>query len=171
LHLSERERQVILDCLDKINFELQHSIDKHSKKLIISNLELLLNYCVRFYERQFITRENLNKGILEKFEMLLNEYFTSQKPGEIGLPTVAYCADALHLSANYFGDLIKKETGNSAKDYIQSKIINVAKNKIFDLNVTVNEIAYDLGFKYPQHFSRMFKNETGHTPTEFRSLI
>lgn len=170
LHLSDRERQVILDCLDKINFELQHSIDKHSKNLIISNLELLLNYCVRFYERQFITRENVNKGILEKFEHLLNDYFKSQKPHDIGLPTVSYCADALHLSANYFGDLIKKETGKSAKEYIQTKIIDVAKNKIFDLNVTVNEVAYDLGFKYPQHFSRMFKNETGHTPTEFRAM-
>ncbi len=133
-------------------------------------MELLLNYCLRFYERQFITRENVNRGILEKFEHLLNDYFTSLKPHDIGLPTVAYCADALHLSANYFGDLIKKETGKSAKDYIQTKIIDVAKNKIFDPETTVHEIAYDLGFKYPQHFTRMFKSENVYTPTEFRSL-
>lgn len=170
LHLSERERQVILDCFSKINFELHQSIDKHSKKLICSNLELLLNYCVRFYDRQFTTRDNINKGILGKFETVLNTYFTADKIHEIGLPSVALCADALHLSANYFGDLIKKETGKSAKEYIQTKIIDVAKNKMFDQDATINEIAYKLGFKYPQHFTRMFKNETGYTPSEFRAL-
>jgi len=170
LHLSERERQIVMDCFSKIGFELQQNIDKHSKKLIASNIELFLNYCDRFYDRQFITRDNVNKGILEKFEELLNGYFTSDKPQNSGLPSVAYCADALNLSANYFGDLIKKETGKSAKDYIQDKIIDVAKNKIFESEKTVNEIAYELGFKYPQHFSRMFKNETGYTPNEYRSL-
>src|SRR4030043_1008436 len=168
LHLSERERQIVLDCFSKIKFELQQTIDKHSKKLIASNIELFLNYCERFYDRQFITRDDVNKGILEKFEELLNGYFLSDKPQNIGLPSVAYCADELHLSANYFGDLIKKETGKSAKEYIQDKIIDVAKNKIFDADKTVNEIACELGFKYPQHFSRMFKNETGYTPNEYR---
>lgn len=170
LHLSERERQIVLDCFSKIKFELQQTIDKHSKKLIASNIELFLNYCERFYDRQFITRDNVNKGILEKFEELLNGYFSSDKPQKIGLPSVAYCADELNLSANYFGDLIKKETGKSAKEYIQDKIIDVAKNKIFAADKTVNEIACELGFKYPQHFSRMFKNETGYTPYEYRSL-
>ena len=170
LHLSERERQVILDCFAKINFELQQAIDKHSKKLIVSNLELLLNYCVRFYDRQFTTRENVNKGILGKFENILNNYFTSDEVHEIGLPSVAYCADALHLSANYFGDLIKKETGKTAKEYIQTKIINVAKNRMYNPDSNINEIAYELGFKYPQHFTRMFKSETGYTPSEFRAL-
>jgi AraC-like DNA-binding protein len=131
---------------------------------------LFLNYCERFYDRQFITRDNVNKGILEKFEELLNGYFSSDRPQNIGLPSVAYCADELHLSANYFGDLIKKETGKSAKEYIQDKIIDEAKNKIFLADKTVNEIASELGFKYPQHFSRMFKNETGYTPNEYRSL-
>ncbi len=170
LHLSERERQVILDCFAKISFELQHSIDKHSKKLICANIELLLNYCVRFYDRQFTTRDNVNKGILEKFENVLKNYFSSDKPHDIGLPSVAYVADELHLSANYFGDLIKKETGKTAKEYIQTKIIDVAKNKIFNPDANITEIAYELGFKYPQHFSRMFKSETGYTPTEFRAL-
>lgn len=170
LHLSERERQIVLDCFSKIKYELQQNIDKHSKKLIASNIELFLNYCDRFYDRQFITRDNVNKGILEKFEEILNSYFTSDKPQNLGLPSVAYCAEALHLSANYFGDLIKKETGKSAKEYIQNKIIGIAKNKTFDSNKNVNEIAYELGFKYPQHFTRMFKNETGYTPNEYRSL-
>ncbi len=168
LHLSERERQVVLDCFSKIKFELQQNIDKHSKKLIASNIELFLNYCDRFYDRQFITRDNVNKGILEKFEELLNSYFSSDKPQNLGLPSVAYFADELHLSANYFGDLIKKDTGKSAKEYIQNKIIDIAKNKTFDSDKTVNEIAYELGFKYPQHFTRLFKNVTGYTPNEYR---
>jgi AraC-like DNA-binding protein len=149
---------------------LQLGVDKHSKKLIASNIELFLNYCERFYDRQFITRENVNKGILEKFEEVLNSYFTTDKPNTIGLPSVAYCADELHLSANYFGDLIKKETGKSAQEYIQNKIIDVAKDKILVDHLTVNEIAYQLGFKYPQHFSRLFKQRVGYTPNEYRSL-
>jgi AraC-like DNA-binding protein len=170
LHISDRERQIVMDCFSKIEFELQQGVDKHSKKLITSNIELFLNYCERFYDRQFITRDKVNKGIIEKFDELLNGYFASSKPQKIGLPSVAYFAGELHLSANYFGDLIKKETGKSAKDYIQEKIIDIAKNKIFDTGKTVNEIAFELGFKYSQHFSRLFKNETGYTPNEFRSL-
>jgi AraC-like DNA-binding protein len=168
LHLSERERQVILDCFSKIQFELQQPIDKHSKKLITSNIELFLNYCDRFYDRQFITREHICKGILEKFELLLNDYFSSNKPQEIGLPSVAYCAHALNLSVNYFGDLIKRETGISAQEYIQNKTIHLAKNKIFDLHKTINDVAYELGFKYPQHFSRFFKLKTGVSPSDYR---
>jgi AraC family transcriptional regulator, transcriptional activator of pobA len=170
LHLSEQERKIILDCFSKIEYELQHAVDKHSKKLIASNIELFLNYCERFYDRQFITRENINKGILEKFEDLLNSYFSSDNPANIGLPSVAYCADELHLSANYFGDLIKKETGKTAQEYIQNKIIDIAKNKIFENNKTINEIAFELGFKYPQHFSRLFKKRVGNTPNEYRNL-
>lgn len=170
LHLSERERQIVLDCFSKINNELQQGVDKHSKKLIASNIELFLNYCERFYDRQFVTRDNVNKGILEKFEKLLNDYFSSDNPQTIGLPSVAYFAEELHLSANYFGDLLKKETGKSAKEYIHNKVINIAKNKIANSDKTMSEIAYELGFKYPQHFSRMFKSETGFTPNEYRSL-
>ena len=169
LHLSERERQIVLDCFSKIQLELQHAIDKHSKKLITSNIELFLNYCERFFDRQFITRDHVNKGILEKFEALLNDYFSSDKPQEIGLPSVAYCAHELNLSVNYFGDLIKRETGKSAQEYIHNKTIDIAKNKIFDIHKNVNDVAYELGFKYPQHFSRFFKQRTGASPSAYRT--
>lgn len=169
LHLSERERQIILDCFSKISYELEHGVDKHSKKLIVTNIELFLNYCIRFYDRQFITRENSVKGIVERFETLLNNFFASDKPQTVGLPSVAYCAGELNLSANYFGDLIKKETGKSAHEYIQLKLIEAAKQKIFDSQKSVSEIAYELGFKYPQHFTRVFKQRVGVTPGEYRS--
>lgn len=170
LHLAEKERNIVFDCFSKIEYELRQSVDKHSKKLITSNIELFLNYCERFYDRQFITREHVNRGVLEKFEEQLNTYFASEKPYSIGLPSVAYFADELHLSPNYFGDLIKKETGKSAQEYIQDKIIDIAKNKIYDRDKTINEIAYELGFKYPQHFSRLFKSRLGYTPNEYRNL-
>jgi len=170
LHLSEKERQIVLDCFAKIQFELNQSIDKHSKKLIASNIELFLNYCDRFYDRQFITRDNINKGVVEQFETLLHDYLVSGNAKENGLPTVAWSADKLNLSANYFGDLIKKETGKSAQEYIHSKIIDIAKHKIFEVGKTVNEIAYELGFKYPQHFTRLFKQRVGHTPNEYRQM-
>jgi AraC-like DNA-binding protein len=168
LHLSEKERQIVLDCFGKIEYELEHEIDKHSKTLIASNIELFLNYCTRFYDRQFITRDTAHKGILEKFETLLNNFFASGKPQTEGLPSVAWSARELNLSANYFGDLIKKETGKSAQDYIQSKVIDIAKERIFDADKSVSEIAYELGFKYPQHFTRLFKQKVGTTPNEYR---
>ena len=170
LHLSESERKIVLDCFSKIQFELSHAVDKHSKTLIVTNIELFLNYCVRFYDRQFITRDNPHKGILEKFENLLNGYFQSNKAQVSGLPTVSYFAAELHLSANYFGDLIKKETGKSAQEYIQLKIMDLAKEKIFDKNKSIKQIADELGFKYPQHFTRLFKQRIGYTPNEYRAL-
>jgi AraC-like DNA-binding protein len=170
LHLSEKERQIVMDCLKKIEYELNQSVDKHSKRLIADNIELLLNYCLRFYDRQFITRSQVNKDILVRFENLLDDYFKSEMTKSIGLPTVKYCADQLHLSPNYFGDLIKKDTGKSAQEHIQLKLIDVAKERIFDTSKSISEIAYELGFKHSQHFSRMFKNETGYTPNEYRSL-
>jgi AraC-like DNA-binding protein len=170
LHVSEKERQVIIDCLNKINHELQQSIDKHSKKLIANNIELLLNYCLRYYDRQFITRSLVNKDLLVRFENLLDNYLKSEMTRTIGLPTVKYCARQLHISTNYFGDLIKKETGKSAQENIQLKLIEIAKERVFDTSRSISEIAYELGFKHPQHFSRMFKSETGYTPNEYRSL-
>ncbi|WP_018612293.1 helix-turn-helix domain-containing protein [Segetibacter koreensis] len=171
LHISDQERQVVLECFRKIEFELQHAIDKHSKKLIVSNIELFLNYCLRYYDRQFITRDYVNTGIIEKFETQLQNYFNSEKPREIGIPSVGFFANELHLSAKYFGDLIKKETGKTAQEYIQAKLIDIAKEKIFDPTKTVSEIAYELGFKYPQHFTRLFKQHVGHTPNEYRSFL
>lgn len=171
LHLSERERRIVTDCFSKIEYELEHAIDRHSKRLIVSNIEMLLNYCIRFYDRQFITRENVNKGTLEKFELVLNEYFKSDKPQTVGLPLVSWCASELNLSASYFGDLIKKETGKTAQEYIQSKVIDVAKERIFDPSKSVSEIAYELGFKYPQHFTRLFKLRVGQSPNEYRSSL
>lgn len=170
LHLSEHERKVILDCFSKIEYELHHAIDKHSKQLIISNIELFLNYCTRFYDRQFITRDNSNKGILERFESLLDRYFISENPIKYGLPSVSWFAEELNLSANYFGDLIKKETSVSAQEYIQTKIVDIAKKRLFDADKSISEIAYSLGFKYPQHFTRVFKQRTGVTPNEFRTV-
>ena len=171
LHLSEKERKIVLDCFAKIQYELEHATDKHSRTLIASNIELFLNYCMRFYDRQFITRNEVNKDVLEKFEAMLNEYFQSDKPQTIGLPSVSYCAEQLHLSTNYFGDLVKKESGKTALEYIQLKIINIAKEKILSDKKSVSEIAYELGFKYPQHFTRLFKQHVGYSPNEYRSSM
>ncbi len=170
LHLSTKEVKQVLDLFTTMEEELQKNIDKHTKTLVISHLHLLLNYCNRFYDRQFITREHINKGILERFETLLNNYYSSDKPISSGLPTVSYFAAELHLSANYFGDLIKKETGISALEYVQTKVIDVAKERIFDIEKSISEIAYEMGFRYPQHFTRLFKQKTGKTPLEYRNL-
>lgn len=170
LHISERERGVVVDCLAKIKSELEHGIDKHSKQLIAMNIELLLNYCLRFYERQFITREVVNKDVLQKFEQHINDYWDSSTSLDNGLPSVGYFADKIHLSANYFGDLIKKETGKSAQEYIQFKVIERAKDRIVSTTLTMSEIAYELGFQYPQHFGRLFKKQTGLTPNEYRRM-
>lgn len=170
LHLSDKEKSIVMDCFAKIAYELDQNIDKHSKRLIASNIELLLNYCIRFYDRQFITRDHANKGVLERFETLMKDYFSSDRPQYDGLPSVAWCAEALHLSPNYFGDLVKKETGRSAQEYIQAKVIDVAKERMFDMERSVSEIAYELGFKYPQHFTRLFKQKTGITPNDYRMM-
>jgi AraC-like DNA-binding protein len=170
LHLSNSERALVKDSFSKIDNELKQLIDKHTKNLVISNIELFLNYCVRFYDRQFITRSNINQGILARFENLLNDYFKSDKAGKLGLPSVAYCAEQLFISPNYFGDMIKKETGKSPHEHIQLKLINTAKERIFDPMKNLSEIAYELGFKHPQHFSRMFKKSTGLTPNEYRNM-
>lgn len=170
LHLSDSERTLVLDCLQNISNELHHSIDRHSKTLIASNIELLLNYCVRFYDRQFITRENTNKDLLVGFEHLLNSYFDSDLPQTKGLLTVGYCAECLHLSANYFGDLVKKETGKTPQEHIQMKLIDTAKERVLGSGDTISEIAYRLGFRYPQHFTRLFKKLVGCTPNEYRDI-
>lgn len=171
LHLSLRERTILLDCFAKIQGELQHPVDRHSKSLLVDNIKLVLDYCSRFYDRQFITREHSNKDILIRFENLLNDYFELSKPEKYGLPSVQYCADELNLSANYFSDLIKKETGTTALNYIHLKLIDIAKTKVIDPGKSFSEIAYELGFKYPQHFTRLFKQHVGYTPKDYRSSI
>lgn len=170
LHLSERERALFIDCLEKIRQELEHSIDRLSKRLIATNIELLLNYCLRFYERQFITREPINRDLLTRFESLLDNYFSSGKAQNAGLPTVKYCASELCLSSGYFGDLIKKETGKSAQTYIQSKVMDVAKGCLLDSEKSISQISYELGFQYPQHFTRLFKKVVGQTPNDYRTI-
>ncbi len=170
LHLSDREKDIALDCFHKISYELEHAIDQHSRSLIVSNIELFLKYCIRFYDRQFITRDPIHKDILVRFEHLLNAYFGSDKPQTLGLPSVKYCANQLHLSPKYFGDLVKKETGRSAQEYIQDKVINLAKERVLDSSKSISEIAYEIGFKYPSHFTRLFKNHVGQTPNAYRSL-
>ena len=168
LHLSEQERGIVMDCLEKISIELEHAIDKHSKPLIAMNIELLLNYCMRFYERQFISRSNANRDALTKFEQLLGDYFQSKLPMHDGLPSVKYFADKICLSSNYFGDMVKKETGKTPQECIQEKVIELAKEHIVNTDETVSEIAYTLGFQYPQHLCRLFKKRIGCTPNEYR---
>jgi len=171
LHLSEAEKGIFSDCLHKIEQELNHSIDKHSKRLIAKNIELLLDYCMRFYDRQFITRQNANSDVLTRFEALLHDYFHSDQAQRNGLPTVKYFADKVFLSSNYFGDLVKKETGKTAQEYIQNAIIDLAKEEIADSRKSISQIAYELGFQYPQHFSRLFKKGTQVTPGEYRTRM
>lgn len=169
LHISDQEKEIVMDCLKKISIELEHAIDKHSKALIAMNIELLLNYCMRFYERQFITRSDANKDALTKFEQLLNEYFLSKLPMREGLPSVKYFADKICLSSNYFGDMVKKETGKTPQEHIQDKVIEMAKEHIAETDETVSQIAYTLGFQYPQHLCRLFKKRVGCTPNEYRT--
>ena len=170
LHISDDEKKTIMDCLSKIQMELEHAIDRLSKRLIAGNIQLLLDYCLRFYERQFNTRAVVNKDILSRFESLLDDYFYNGRARTDGLPTVKYFADKVFLSPNYFGDLIKKETGKTAQEYIQTRLIDAAKEMIAGSDKTISQIAYELGFQYSQHFNRLFKKNVGYTPNEYRRL-
>jgi len=170
LHLSEKEKQILYDCIQKIETELQENIDSHSQNLIVTNIELLLNYCLRYYGRQFITRKNSGSNTLSQVESVLKDYFRSDKLKELGLPTVKYLADKVYLSPGYLSDLLKKETGMNAQDHIHYYLIEEAKNILLHSDHSVSEIAYSLGFEYPQYFSKLFKQKTGHTPVEYRNL-
>lgn len=171
LHLSERERAQYLSIVQNIKAELEHAIDRHSRYLICDNIELLLDLCLRFYDRQFITREKVNGDILADFERLLNAYFIDGLAELKGFPTVGSLADRVHLSPSYFGDLIKKETGLTAQEYIQNKIVTLSKQELLGTDMPVSEIAYKLGFEYPQHFTRLFKKVTGMSPVEYRRSV
>lgn len=168
LHLSEEEKDIIVDCLAKIKRELVHPIDRLSKRLIARNIQLLLDYCMRFYNRQFLTREVPNKGVLTRFEALLDDYFQHENVREEGLPSVKYFAEKVFLSPNYFGDLIKKMTGKSPQEYIQDKIIDTAKEMLLGSEKSVGQIADELGFQYSQHFNRVFKKHVGLSPNGYR---
>lgn len=168
LHISDEEKKTFMESLGIINRELEHAIDKHSRLLLSMHIQLLLEYCQRFYDRQFITREKVSRGAISRFETLLEEYFDGSNAEESGLPTVRYFADKLCLSANYFGDMVKKETGKTPQEFIQDKIIDLAKEKILGTEDTVSQIAYSLGFQYPQHLCRLFKQKVGCSPNKYR---
>ena len=167
LHLSAQEVEVFRGVLTMIEQELHHSIDKHTRELIVSNIELLLNYCLRFYDRQFITREEINHGVVIKFLTLLDEYMNDKAKYE-GLPTVAYFADKCCLSNGYFGTLVKTETGRTAKDLINDRVLAKAKELLQSETITITEVSQRIGFEYPQHFVRFFKSFTGKTPSQWR---
>ncbi len=171
LHLSDKEKKTILDCFENIKIELLNGIDKHSATLLVNHIELLLNYCIRFYERQFITRKSVNHDVLTRFEKLLNDYFNEDIAIQHGLPSVKHFADQLHLSSNYLGDLMKKETGKSPLEHIQEKLMDLSKHELYNPAKNISEIAFELGFKQSQHFSRFFKQQTGLSPNEFRAMI
>ncbi len=167
LHLSAAEIEVFRGVLDLIDQELHRSIDRHSRELIVSNIELLLNYCLRFYDRQFITREEINHSVVRKFSSLLDSYLADNAENE-GLPTVAYFADKCCYSPKYFGELVKTETGRTARDFINGRILSAAKKLLSDETLSIAQLSQRLGFEYPQHFVRFFKAHTGATPSEYR---
>jgi AraC-like DNA-binding protein len=169
LHLSEQEKQTLLSILKQMENEYNTNIDHYSHDLIISNIELLLNYCRRFYGRQFITRTNQNKDVIVRFERFVTDYFNSPKLKNIGIPTVKYCAEAMNLSPNYFSDLLKSETGKNTQEHIHYHLLEKAKTILVSSDKSINEIAYELGFEYPQSFSKFFKKKVGVSPSLFRA--
>jgi len=171
LHLSNEERKTVTEIAEKIEKEFSNNIDAHSQTLIISNLELLLNYCVRFYDRQFYTRTNLNQDVASQFEQLLKDYYKEEKQLELGIPSVQYCGKTMNMSPKYLSDLLRKETGQSTQDHIHQYIIEKAKNRLLNSNESASEIAYALGFEYPQYFSKIFKKKTTMSPNEFRQIL
>jgi len=169
LHLSEEEQTDIYQLVEKIKKEYSQNIDKHTQKLIIANIELLLDYCNRYYDRQFYTRTNLNKDTVSRFETLLKGYYKSEQHLIHGLPTVKYCANELGMSPNYLSDLLRKETRRNAQDHIHAYIIDRAKTHLLQSSEPISQVAYELGFEYSQHFSRLFKKKTGMSPKSYRN--
>jgi AraC-like DNA-binding protein len=170
LHLSDQEQSTLTDCITMVQHEIKERIDNHSQQVLVSHIELLLNYSTRFYERQFNTRTNQIKDIVSQFERELKGYYKEKKALEFGVPTIQRFADSAHISQHYFSDLIKKETGRAPKDHINEYVVEQAKNMILGTEQSISEIAYELGFNYPHYFTRLFKSKTGRTPVEYRSL-
>jgi AraC-like DNA-binding protein len=171
LHLSDQEKQTLLSILKQMEKEYNTNIDHYSHDLIISNIELLLNYCKRFYGRQFITRTNQNKDVIVRFEEFITDYFNSDKLKKNGIPSVKYCAESMNLSPNYFSDLLKSETGKNTQEHIHFHLLEKAKTMLVSSDKSINEIAFELGFEYPQNFSKLFKNKVGVSPTDYRNVI
>lgn len=169
--MSEREKRILGELAYQIEEEYSQNIDKHTQKLIVSNIELMLNYCTRFYERQFIIRQNHNLDLMEKVDAILRGYFESEKALESGLLTVKYVSQAMCMSSNYLSDRVKNATGRNAQQYIQDHVIERIKNALLSTNMQVSQIAYGLGFEYPQHLSKLFKAKTGLTPVQYRNSI
>jgi len=170
LHVSEREKKILTDLVNQIEEEYNQNIDKHTQKLIVSNIELILDYCTRFYDRQFYVRSNHNLDLVSKLDALLKDYFGTEKTLELGLPSVRYVSEAMHMSSSYLSDMLKNATGRNAQQYIQDYLIERAKNDLLGTDEQISQIAYGLGFEYPQHFSKLFKSKTGMSPLEYRKL-
>jgi len=170
LHISAEEDQIVKDCVDKIAREYRQAIDKHTQALIVSNVELLLNYCNRFYDRQFYTRAKVNSDVVQHFETLLKDYFGQNNLIEAGLPPVSYFASKLNLSPNYLSDLLQKSTGKSTVEHIHLELVDRAKSLLLGTEESISEIAYELGFEHPSHFTKIFKAKTGKSPSEYRNL-
>lgn len=168
LHLSEDEEKIMHDCVTNIQAEYEQRIDNHSQRVIVTNIELLLQYSLRFYERQFNTRTHQSKDAVSQFETALKKYFNTNKHVERGMPSIQYFAEKAHLSQHYFSDLLKKETGRTPKDHINDFVVEKAKTLLLNSELTISEIAYNLGFNYPHYFTRLFKSKTGKTPVEYR---
>lgn len=166
LHMTDEEHDIFVSLMQQIRNELQKPHDELQNAILIAYIELVLNFCQRFYNRQFTTRKLENSDILMKFDNLLNDYYEKNIQLTLGLPTVQYCADKLCMSPNYFGDVIKKTTSDTASNYIRQYVIQRVKNELAT-GASIVQVADDLGFKYPQHLSRMFKQQTGITPSEY----
>lgn len=170
LHMTDEEHGILTSLMRQIRDELQKRHDELQDSIIVGYIELVLNFCQRFYNRQFITRKLDNSDMLMKFDRLLHDYFDGNMQQTFGLPTVQYCADKLCMSSNYLGDMIKKTTGDTASNYIRQYIIQRAKNELAN-GMGIAQVAYELGFEYPQHLSRMFKKQTGITPSEYSEKL
>ena len=169
LHISDSEKKVLEDCAGNIQREISHNLDGHSYNLILTNLELILSYSARFYDRQFLTRVHASKDVVERFERMLTEYFAQASLIESGVPDVGFFAARLNLSANYLSDLLKRYTGKSTYEHIQVKRVDKAKSLLWGTENSISEIAYDLGFEHPSHFTKVFKSKTGFSPRDFRN--
>lgn len=170
LHVSDVEKNCLTEISQKIKREYQQSIDTHTQKLIVANIKLMLDYCERYYDRQFYVRANLNRDVVSRFEGILRDYFEQEQTLQLGLPTVKYCGEQLSMSPSYLSELLVKETGKNARQHIQDNIIDRAKMLLLGSNDQVRQVAFGLGFEYPQHFSKFFKAQTGMTPAEYRRL-